>query len=334
VVQEIRKEIKDASRGGYKVDEAKVRKTVYARARADATKNQDVTWDEGSMRAIVDGKPAPLVSRTKITAEQILAIGLPDLAVEKLGEEAPAAEDVPASMHLNIKTVIDNLLLGDRERREAQKRLAMVTANMQALGVIDEHGAQVKGEIIGKLRGIDGLFVYYALMNQDLDYALARELVEFLTEHDVIQRVLDRSGNDERRMWIKTRLRERRRDEPQVSWEDVEAEYEKEHPRELTPVEKLHAAFIAVVPHPELHGGKKRKEIWKEIEDEDLAFADYVEKHGLQTEEGNLFSYLARIMKFARMLFEATTLTEFDTLQGKVRRKLSVVDERVLEELG
>jgi hypothetical protein len=39
-------------------------------------------------------------------------------------------------------------------------------------------------------------------------------------------------------------------------------------------------------------------------------------------------------MKFARMLFEATGLTEFDTLQGNVRRKLSVVDERVLEELG
>ena len=61
---------------------------------------------------------------------------------------------------------------------------------------------------------------------------------------------------------------------------------------------------------------------------------DFVDKHGLETEEGNLFSYLARVMKFARMLKEATTLTEFETLETNVRRCLSVIDARVLEELG
>jgi len=119
-----------------------------------------------------------------------------------------------------------------------------------------------------------------------------------------------------------------------VAWEEVEAEYEKAFPRELTPVEKLHGEFAARVPHPELHGGKTPKAIWKEIEDNDLSFMDFVERHGLETEEGNLFSYLARVMKFARMLGEATGLDEFKNLDLAVRKKLSVVDERVLEELG
>jgi len=119
-----------------------------------------------------------------------------------------------------------------------------------------------------------------------------------------------------------------------VTWDDVEAEYEQKFPRELTPVEKLHAAFVAGLPHPELHGGKVAKAVWAEIEDEGLSFMDFVDKHGLETEEGNLFSYLARVMKFARMLGEATTLTEFQTLESNVRRCLSVIDARVLEELG
>jgi superfamily II DNA/RNA helicase len=335
VVAEIRKEIKDAGRGGYKVDEAKIKKTIYARARADAAKNQEVTWDAAAHQAIVQGAPAPLRSQTKITAEQILAIGLPDLAVEKLpGEEAPAEPGLPAALHLNIVTVIDHLLLNERERREAQKRLAQVTANMQALGVIDEHGQQVAGEVIRKLRGIDGLFVYYCLMNQDLDYGLARALVEYLIDHEVIRKIMAREGDAKRREWILTRMRERRREGEHVTWEDVEEEYEKQFPRELTPVEKLHAAFVALLPHPELHGGKVAKAIWAELEDADVSFMDFVEKHGLETEEGNFFSYLARVMKFARMLGEATGLTEFETLQSAVRRKLSVIDPRVLDELG
>jgi len=181
VVQELRKEIKDAGRGGYKVDEAKVRKTVYSRAKADAAKNQEVTWDAAAHQALVEGKPAPLRSQTRVTAEQILAIGLPDLTVEKLPGEAEAPPEaeagLPAALNLHIGTVISHLLLGDRERREAEKRLSQVTANMRALGIIDEHGRQVAGDVVRKLRGLDGLFVYYALMNQDLDYTFARALV-------------------------------------------------------------------------------------------------------------------------------------------------------------
>jgi hypothetical protein len=339
VVQEIRKEIKDAGRGGYKVDEAKIRKTIYARAKADAVKNQEVTWDVLAHQALVEGKPAPLRSQTRITAEQILAIGLPDLTVEKLPGEAeaeapPAEAGLPAALHLNIATVIGHLLLGDREKREAQKRLAQVTANMQALGIIDEHGQQVAGEVVRKLRGLDGLFIYYTLMNQDMDYAFVRALVEYVTEHDVIHRLITRKLDAKRREWVLTRLRERRREGEQVTWEDVEEEYEKQFPRELTPVEKLHSAFVAVMPHPELHGGKTAKTVWAQMEDDGLSFLDFIDRHGLETEEGNLFSYLARIMKFARMLFEATTLTEFQTLETNVRRCLSVIDPRVLEDLG
>src|SRR5205085_11167236 len=132
VVQEIRKELKDAQRERRHVDEVKVRKSAYSRAKSAASANQDVTWDAEAQERIRAGKPAPLESKTKITAEQILAIGLPDLAVEKLPgaalqEEpaamqqnapapAPAPAPEPASMHLNIVTVIDHLLLPDREK--------------------------------------------------------------------------------------------------------------------------------------------------------------------------------------------------------------------------
>ena len=36
VVQEIRKELKDAKRGGFTFDEAKIRKSAYARAKSEA----------------------------------------------------------------------------------------------------------------------------------------------------------------------------------------------------------------------------------------------------------------------------------------------------------
>jgi superfamily II DNA/RNA helicase len=359
VVQEVRKELKDAARSKLHVDEAKVKKAAYARARAEAQKNGDVTWDKDALDRIIAGKPAPLQSRTKITAEQILAIGLPDLtqetlpgaiAVDKATVEAsrdssvdgnPAAVDrstsesqLPAYLHLNIRTVIDHLLLPERDRVAAHRRLAQVTDNLRAMGIVDEHGAQVTGQVINQLRGIDGLFVYFCLMTKDLEYGEYRELVEYLIDHDIIQKILNRKTDEARREWCRNRLRERRRDEPQVSWEDVEAEYEQTFPRELSPVEKLHAEFLGKLPHPELHGGKLRKTIWQTIEDEDLSFMDFVERENLHTEEGNLFSYLARVMKFAKMLHEATQLEEFHTLEAAVRRKLSAVDERVLEELG
>jgi hypothetical protein len=170
-------------------------------------------------------------------------------------------------------------------------------------------------------------------MSRDLDYALARELVEFLVDHDIVQRILDRKGEDKKREWIKNRLRERRRDEPQVSWEDVEAEYDQKFPRELTPVEQLHAEFLGRVPHPELHGGKKRKNVFAQMQDGEHSFLDFVEKENLETEEGSLFSYLVRVMKFAKMLFDATALDEFRNLEDAVRDKLSVIDARVVEEV-
>ncbi len=337
VVQTIRKEMKDAQKGRFTVDENKVRRTAYSRAKAEAQKDGDVTWDEEAFNRVVAGKPAPLRSQTKITAEQILAIGLPDLTEEQLGPtEAPAPppeSDLPPSLHLNIKTVIDNLLLSDHDKVGAQKRLAQVTDNLRALGIVDEHGRQVAGQVVNQLRGIDGLFVFFALRKQDLGYPELRELVEFLVDHEVVWKLLQRKVDDKKREWIKNRLRERRREEPQVSWEDVEAEYEQKFPRELSPVEQIHADFLAAVPHPELHGGKKRKVIWAAMEEAQLGFFEFVEREDLAAEEGNLFSYLARVMKCARMLRQATGLGEFETVERAVRDVLSVVDERVIEEV-
>ena len=118
-----------------------------------------------------------------------------------------------------------------------------------------------------------------------------------------------------------------------MCWEDVEAEYEQKFPRELSEMEKAHQAFVALLPHPELHGGKVQKAIWRAIEEQDLSFLEFVEKYGLGHEEGNLFSYLARVMKFAGMLHEVTTIAEFKELEDRVRRRLSAVDDRVLEDL-
>lgn len=328
VIQEARKEIKDAKKGRFSVDEARVWKAAYARAKSDAQRNADVTWDRDAHDRLVKGTPAPLASRTKVTAEQILAIGLPDLAAP------PPEPGLPVHLRLNIRTVIENLNLPDRDRQASIKALDQITANLQALGVLDEHGQQIAGEIIGKVRGIDGTFVYYALMNRALSLEDCRAMCEYLVDHDVIPRILGRKDEDARRDWIKSRLRERRREEPQVSWEDVEADWEREHPRELTPIEQLHAEFTAKLPHPELHGGKKPKAIWAELEDQHLGFMDFVEKHDLVYEEGNLFSYLARVMKVARMLHEVTTMDEFQTIEREVRMRLSVIDERVLAELG
>src|SRR5262249_44399559 len=158
-------------------------------------------------------------------------------------------------------------------------------------------GRQVGGKIIGQLRGIDGLFVHYCLTHHDLPYVECRSLVEFLLDDDRIQRLLDRKANEKRKEWIKNRLRERRREEPQVTFEDVEEEYEQTFPRELTPIEKIHSEFTALLPHPELHGGKQAKNVWATIEERQLGFMDFVEEEGLQHEEGSLFSYLARITR-------------------------------------
>ncbi|MCK6551751.1 DEAD/DEAH box helicase, partial [Myxococcota bacterium] len=96
VIQEIRKEIKDQKKAGFGVDEEKIKKKHYARAKAEAAAKKDVSWDSEAHKKLVEGAPAPLKSRTQITAEQILAIGLPDLAEEKLpGQELLASEAPP-----------------------------------------------------------------------------------------------------------------------------------------------------------------------------------------------------------------------------------------------
>jgi hypothetical protein len=236
-------------------------------------------------------------------------------------------------MNLNMRTVIDHLLVDDRAKGGAHRQLDLLVDNLVALGILDEHGRQVAGEMIRDVRGIDSLFVYHCLVHHDLGYEELRELCEFLVDHVTIHRILTRKDDEKRRDWIGDRLRERRREEPQVSWEDVEAEYEKTFPRELSKIETLHQAFVSGLPHPELHGGKIHKTIWKTIEDGDLTFMDFAERHDLAREEGNLFSYLARVMKVARMLHEATQIETFKEIERRIRARLATVDERVIEDL-
>ena len=101
----------------------------------------------------------------------------------------------------------------------------------------------------------------------------------------------------------------------------------------LAPIELVHQAFVSKLPHQELHGGKVFKDTWATIEDEKLSFLDYVERHDLAREEGQLFSYLARVMRVARMLREVTANPDFETLEMAVRERLAAIDARVLEGL-
>ncbi len=392
VVQEFRKEIRDQKKKGFTVDEAKIRKKHYQKALTDARTKKDVTWDEEAFRKLVDGEPAALQSRTRITAEQILAIGLPDLEQEALpgevfieeeaariaaaeearkkalaeatgdepadgaADDAAPASDTPSDRapakgprpavraieeapyrRLNIRTVIDNLLLPEGVRHEAHKRLAMITANLQALGVLDSHGRQIDGFVINKLRGVDGPFVWYFMRRLPEDpeevEPLLRALVELLIDHDVIHNQFEKKETEKRRQWILERLRELRRENPQVTFEDVEEEYWEKFPPEPSPAERIHQAFVAPLPHQELHGGKTQKTIWAQMEDGDLTFMDFVQEHDLAYEEGSLFTYLARVMKTARMLHEVLEEPYFAQMESRIRHKLAVIDERVMEGL-
>ena len=379
IVSDLKKELRDAAKRPA-FDEAKVKKSIYNRHRSEAQRKGDIVWTPEVHAELVRGEPAELRSKTKITAEQVLAIGLPDLTTQALPGVAPAVAAVaaeagaapaaaepdaaaaaaavpaaaaaaaapaagpasalasrmaeaeaslPPSMRLDIVTVIDNLLLEDRERRGLQKTLAQLVDNMKAAGVIDEHGRQVRGEMIRQLQGMDGLLIYFVLFNHQLDYVELRQLVEYLIDHDIIQRQLDRKGEDKKREWMRTRLRELRENNPQVSWDDVEAEWEKENPRVLTKVEVIHNEFSALVPHPELHGGKRPKNVWAQIEDGEIGFLEFVERHGLEHEEGNLFSYLVRVMNFAQKLGQASKLTEFEDMAERVRKLLARIDLRL-----
>jgi hypothetical protein len=337
IVSDIKKELKDARKSGPD-HEAKIKRGVYNRARSDAQRKGDIIWTPEVHQELVRGEPAELRSKTKITAEQVLAIGLPDLAEAALpGDEAAqrraeAEKSLPPSMRLDIVTVIDNLLIEDRVKKELQKTLAQLVANMRAIGVLDEHGKQVKGDMIRLLQGMDGLFIYYVLFNHQLEYVELRELVEYLIDHDIIQRQLDRKGEDEKREWMRSKLRELREGNPQVSWEDVEALWEKEHPRVLTKVELIHQELSSQLPHPELHGGKRPKNTWAQLEESGLGFLEFVDKHHLEHEEGNLFSYLVRVMNFARKLHEASQLSEFEDMAERVQKILAHVDVRLVDD--
>jgi hypothetical protein len=344
VVSEIKKETKNQSkRGGgvSELDAGKIRRSAYAKARADAQKRSDLIWTPEQHADLVKGEPAELRSKAKMSAEQVLAVGLPDLARTKLpgadgvvpAAEAPESIDeveasLPPSMRLNIITVIDNLLLTDRERKELHKTLAWLVDNMKAIGVIDEHGQQISGQMIKELQGMDGLFIYYVLFNHQLEYEDLRALVELLVDHDAVQRIFDRKLEDVKREWCRARLREKRMESGQVTWEDVEADYDREHPRVLTKVEEILQEFSGKVPHPELHGGKKAKKIWATIEDEKLGFVEFVEREGLEHEEGSLFSYLIRVMNFANKLATASKLSEFESLAERVKAVIGNVDIR------
>jgi hypothetical protein len=333
ITSDLKKELKNA-----RLDAEKVKRSVYGRARMDAQKKNDLIWTPEIHAELMRGEPAELRSKTKITAEQVLAIGLPDLAATQLpganaveARMAEAEASLPPSMRLDIVTVIEHLLLGDRDRRELQKTLAQLVGNMRAIGVLDEHGKQVAGEMIRELQGMDGLLIYYMLFQHQLEYVELRELVEYLIDHDIVQRMLDREGEGEKKEWMRTKLRELRVENPHVTWDDVEALWEKEHPRVLTKIELIHQEFASKVPHPELHGGKKAKNVWAQLEDGGLGFLEFVEKHGLQHEEGNLFSYLVRVMNFAQKLGQASQLTEFGDMAERVKKALGRIDLRMVE---
>src|SRR5207249_3739995 len=105
VVVELRRELKQKG-----VDAAKVKKTLYNRARSEAVRKGEVAWGPEQHDELVRGEPAELKSKTKITAEQVLALGLPDLEKTALGIPLDEVEaSLPPSMRLDIVTVIEHL---------------------------------------------------------------------------------------------------------------------------------------------------------------------------------------------------------------------------------
>ncbi len=357
VTVELRKELKAAGKRGA-IDEVKIKKTVYGRAKNDAQRTGELLWTPEAHAELVKGEPAELRSKTKITAEQVLAIGLPDLTARPLPGQPPpppppvdgaapaegnapvpaapvvaarvdeVEASLPPSMRLDIVTVIDHLLTDERNRRELHKTLAMLVDNMRAVGVLDEHGRQVAGFLIGELQGMDGLFVWHLLREQPLDFEDYRGLVELLVDHDAVQRVLDRKGEDAKREWCRMRLRELRDGNPQAGWEDAEAEWDRDHPCVPSRMEEALARFLAAVPHPEVHGGKKQKRVWERMDEEQLGFLEFVTLEGLEHEEGSLFTYLVRCMNTARKLGEASKLDAFTELADRIERCLARVDKR------
>lgn len=413
VVQDFRKEIAKAdTRSKYYENEETIKKRAYSRARSAAQQKGDLIWDAESHRTLIEGKSANLASHTRITAEQALAIGFPNLskgrlpgfsildedlkreqerkkkkekakkreekaqssfgsnlqfggllaqlkakeeakeeAAEETTEEVAEDEDkgvevnfldapelsedernLPVYLRLNVQSVVDNLMLQERDKRSTHKSLAKIARNLRALEILDERGKQLRGFFLRNVRGMDGLFLFHCLMKHDMDYLQHRQLLEFMVDHNIIQRILNRKNDEKKRDWIRTRLRERRQENPQIGWEEVEAEYYEKFPRELSFIEETHQTFLSRLPHPDLHEGKEFKEVWAMLEDSDMRFMDFVEEYNLQEEEGSLFSYLTRLINTARMIYETTGLPDFLQMEIKIRSKLAVLDRRLIDD--
>lgn len=324
VTSDIRKEITLAKQKRYSIDEQKIRNTVYARAKSEASRNKNLTWGPDVHEKLSQGKPAPLKSHTQVTADQILTIGLPSSGTHK-------ETSTPAFMSLNMQTIVDNLFIDEKHKHLAKKQLNHLSENLRSLGIIDSQGHQTKGTMIRNLRGIDGVFVYFALMQRDFSYQQLRELLEYVVDHGVIHNKIQRKEDDKKREWIKARLKELRAEGIIATIDGITDEYERRYPKERSLPELIHSDFLKIVPHQELHGGKIQKYIWSHIEDNQLSFFDFVEKFSLENEEGNLFNYIARLMKTAKMLFEQTSLTEFYTLEKALRSYIGAIDQRILE---
>ena len=100
----------------------------------------------------------------------------------------------------------------------------------------------------------------------------------------------------------------------------------------LTRIETIHQEFSSKIPHPELHGGKKAKNVWAQLEDSGATFLEFVAKHGLEHEEGNVFSYLVRVMNFANKIGEASKLDELNAMADRVRALLGSIDLRLVQD--
>ena len=295
--------------------------------------------DAGAHAELVRGEPAELRAKTKITAEQVLAIGLPDLTTTKLpgadGYVRRGLDEVEASAAAVDAPRHDD---GDRQpaarpiasASELHKTLAQLVDNMKAIGVIDEHGKQVSGEMIRELQGMDGLLHLLRPVQPPARVRrAARSSSSCSIDHDIVQRMLDRKGEDEKREWCARGCASCAIENRHVTWEDVEAEWrEGASARADQDRDRSTRSSSAKVPHPELHGGKKPKSIWAQLEDAELGFLEFVEKHGLEHEEGNLFSYLVRVMNFARKLGEASQLSEFGDMADRVKAVIGSVDIR------
>ena len=71
--------------------------------------------------------------------------------------------------------------------------------------------------------------------------------------------------------------------------------------------------------------------MWAQLEDGGPRFLEFVEKHGLEHEEGNLFSYLVRVMNFASKLDQASQLSEFEDMAERVKKLLARIDLRLFD---